>query len=144
MQLLHTAYANASGVAYDDVSRTLAIAGTRTTRDVATDAAFAIGAESLMTSRFNTVTAAVKRHQPQRIIGHSLGGAVASQYTGRSIGGQPVITVGYDPYILPWRGQVDRSYSDAFDPVSFFAQRNTRQPMGRKGNWMPHSLNPLN
>ena len=143
MQLLQTAYANNSGVAYDDASRTLAVAGTRTTRDVATDAAFVFGAESLMNSRFNTTAAAVKRYQPKRIIGHSLGGAVASQYTGRSIGGQLVTTVGYDPYILPWRGQVDRAYSDAFDPVSILANNNTRQSVGRKGNWMPHSLDTL-
>lgn len=143
MQLLQTAYGAETGITYDPHSHTLAVAGTRTTRDVATDAAFIFGAESLMTSRFNTVETAVARYHPQRIIGHSLGGAVASQYTGKRIGGHQVTTVGYDPYILPWRGQVDRAYSDAFDPVSIFASNNTHQPMGRKGLWMPHSLNTL-
>lgn len=143
MQLLQTAYAAESGLTFDDASHTLAIAGTRTIRDAATDAAFVFGAEGLLSSRFNTAAAAVKRYQPQRIIGHSLGGAVASQYTGKHVGGHPVATIGYDPYILPWRGQVDRAYSDAFDPVSIFAKHNNHQPMGRNGNWMPHSLNTL-
>lgn len=143
MQLLQAAYAAESGVIYDSTSHTLAVAGTRTTRDVATDLAFAFGAESMMNSRFNTAAASVEQYQPQRIIGHSLGGAVASQYTGKSIGGHTISTVGYDPYILPWRGQVDRAYSDALDPVSLLAQNNQHQTMGRKGNWMPHSLDTL-
>jgi len=143
VQILQTAYGAETGVFYDASSHTLAVAGTRTTRDVATDAAFIFGAESLMTSRFDTVAAAVKQYSPHRIIGHSLGGAVASQYTGKRIGGHQVATVGYDPYILPWRGQVDRAYSDAFDPVSIFASNNEHQPLGRNGHWMPHSLNSL-
>lgn len=143
MQLLQTAYATESGVTFDTTSHTLAIAGTRTIRDAITDAAFVFGGESLLTSRFDTTAAAVQRYQPKRIIGHSLGGAVASQYTGKSIGGHQIATIGYDPYILPWRGQVDRAYSDALDPVSILAKRNTHQPMGRKGNWMPHSLSTL-
>lgn len=143
MQLLQTAYATESGVTYDDMSHTLAVAGTRTTRDVATDAAYVIGAEHLISSRFDTAAAAVRRYKPRRIIGHSLGGAVASQYTGKHIDGQRVTTVGYDPYILPWRGHVDRAYSDALDPVSLLARNNRRQRMGRKGNWIPHSLSTL-
>lgn len=143
MQLLQTAYATESGVTFDKASHTLAVAGTRTARDVATDAAFIVGAESYMTSRFNTVADAVKQFQPKRIVGHSLGGAVASQYTGTRIGQHKITTIGYDPYILPWRGQVDRAYSDAFDPVSLFAQNNAHQPIGREGLWMPHSLSTL-
>jgi hypothetical protein len=139
VQLLAAAYAKADGVLYDDQTHTLAVAGTRTIRDWLTDAAFLFGAEGTMQSRFDTASVAVSRYHPQRIIGHSLGGAVASQYTGT----RGVTTVGYDPYVLPWRGQVDRAYSDALDPVSMLAQHNTHLPLGRDGHWLPHALGTL-
>lgn len=141
--MLQDAYAEDDGTVYDPVTHTLAVAGTRTGRDWLSDLAFVFGAEDLMTSRFNTVQEDVKKYKPYRIIGHSLGGAVASQYTGKRIGGHEITTVGYDPYILPWRGQVDRAYSDAVDPVSMFSTTNTRLPLGRNGLYTPHSLSTL-
>lgn len=96
-----------------------------------------------MSSRFDTAAEAVEKYHPERIIGHSLGGAVASQYTGKRTGGHDITTVGYDPYILPWRGQVDHSYADALDPVSIFSSHNERMSLGRKGKWIPHALSTL-
>lgn len=105
--------------------------------------AFAVGGEGLFHNRFDTVREEVARFKPRRVIGHSLGGAVASQYTGKRVGGHKIETVGYDPYILPWRGQVDHAYSDAMDPVSVLSWTNDRAPLGRDGRFWPHSLSTL-
>ena len=138
---MHKAYEAESGVVYDPASGTLAVAGTRNGRDWATDALYALGAEGAITSRFDTVKQAVGKYHPSRMVGHSLGGAVVSQYTGKKTGGHGIHTVGYDPYVLPWRQHPDESYSDILDPVSVFAPNNKRLHLA--GHWIPHSLSSL-
>lgn len=78
-QLIDEAYQASSGVYYSN--HTLAIAGTRGPRDVLSDALLAVGlTDTLPGSRELVVEKALKEHNVQRLIGHSLGGYVAADH----------------------------------------------------------------
>lgn len=95
MGLLKKAYASPSKMAFGTVDgkSTLAIAGTSSALDWLTDAAYLFGMERFVPgNRFSAAAKEYARRHPDRVIGHSLGGAVAAQYPH---------SVGYNPYVLP-------------------------------------------
>lgn len=91
---------------------TLAVAGTRDTKDVLTDLSYALHMESFVPG--NRFEVAKQAWLPgDRVIGHSLGAAVAAQFPGE--------TVGYNSYALPYRSQPKRNVRHRGDPFSTFA-----------------------
>jgi hypothetical protein len=133
--LVQRAYGAEDGLAYDEPSGTLAVAGTRLSMsDILADVAYMFGLEKLVPhSRFSAAEEAVARLHPRTVVGHSLGGAVAGTFTGRV-----PHTIGLDPWALPYRTQPDESYSDHLDPVSVMAEHNHRVAWG-----VPHRLKTL-
>lgn len=130
--LMQQAYDSHSGFAVGYVAgrKTLAIAGTRDMRDWMTDAAYIFGLEGFVPgNRFTQAEKTVQQVRPQRIIGHSLGGAVASRYKS---------STGYNPFVSPVgpsaMRQADKVVRRRGDLVSWFS-RNPRN--------MPGSYHPL-
>jgi hypothetical protein len=132
VELLRKAYASPDRIAIGD-DLTLAIAGTNigSWSDIATDALYPFGLERLVpNNRFSLVEPLHIVDFP-RVIGHSLGGAVAAEFPN---------SVGYDPYVLPWRKAPSETIRHFADPVSVFARRPTNV---YKFTTNPHSLDVL-
>lgn len=113
---------------YDAAGNTLFIAGTKGRKDVADDALIPLGLTRL-TERYAEAKHAANEHHPTKLVGHSLGGAVALELG-------PLIhakTVTYGAPVFSKSG--GRRYAHFGDPVA-------AMDLGAQRNWYsgdPHS-----
>lgn len=136
--LLRKAYANPRGFETGQINgkKTLAIAGTRDLKDWLTDAAYVVGMERYIPgNRFDDADRVYRDVRPDRVIGHSLGGAVASRFP-NSRGYNPwVPLLGPNSTSLP--DEIYRSPFDIPSAPSAFSVHTTTD----KHNWYVDPLN---
>lgn len=128
-------------MAWDPQTQTLAIAGTKTFGDVMVDATIPFGNLLQHTKRYQDALTEFRKRSPARVIGHSLGGELASRISKEHpeantqflLFGTPRIQyVEDDPRVT--------SYKHVGDPIAMFDQA-AHQTL-RLGN--PHSYRGFN